>query len=113
MLTCDLTNPDFAGGDGRVAVEHDLIHLRRTRFLWEGAVHERITIRNFDTEVRTVEVNISFAADFADLFEIRGMTRLRRGTVREPAIGRAEERRVGKEGGGTCGARGAPCHKKK
>ena len=87
MLTCDLTNPDFTGEDGQVAVEHDLIHLRRTRFLWEGAVHERITIRNFDTEVRTVEVNISFAADFADLFEIRGMTRLRRGTMREPVIG--------------------------
>lgn len=86
MLTCDLTNPDFTGTDGRVAVEHDLIHLRRTRFLWDGAVHERITIRNFDTEIRTVEVDISFAADFADLFEIRGMTRLRHGTMRAPVI---------------------------
>jgi glycogen debranching enzyme len=90
MLTCDLTNPDFAGDDGRVAVEHDLIHLRRTRFLWESAIHERITIRNFDTESRTVTVNISFAADFADLFEIRGMTRLRKGVMKEPAIGPAD-----------------------
>ncbi|WP_022681311.1 amylo-alpha-1,6-glucosidase [Sphingobium bisphenolivorans] len=90
MLTCDLTNPDFAGDDGRVAVEHDLIHLRRTRFLWNAAVHERITIRNFDTEARTVTVDIGFAADFADLFEIRGMTRLRRGTMREPLIGQSD-----------------------
>lgn len=87
MLTCDLTNPDFPGDDGRVAVEHDLIHLRRTRFLWDAAVHERITIRNFDTEARTVAVEIGFAADFADLFEIRGMTRMRRGTMREPVVG--------------------------
>ncbi|KEQ55227.1 amylo-alpha-1,6-glucosidase [Sphingobium chlorophenolicum] len=87
MLTCDLTNPDFTGGDDRVSVEHDLIHLRRTRFLWEGAVHERITIRNFDTDIRTITVNIGFAADFADLFEIRGMTRLRRGAMREPVVG--------------------------
>ncbi|MFC4595156.1 glycogen debranching N-terminal domain-containing protein [Sphingobium tyrosinilyticum] len=87
MLTCDLTNPDFAGDDGRVAVEHDLIHLRRTRFLWESAIHERITIRNFDTDSRTVTVNIGFAADFADLFEIRGMTRLRKGEMKTPVIG--------------------------
>ena len=87
VLTCDLTNPDFPAGDGCPVVEHDLIHLRRTRFLWEGAVHERITIRNFDTEARSVSINISFAADFADLFEIRGMTRLRKGTFNPPAIG--------------------------
>ena len=90
ILTCDLTNPDFAGGDGRVEVEHDLIHLRRTRFLWEGAVQERITIRNFDAEPRTVTVDIAFAADFADLFEIRGMTRLRKGVMNEPEVGEAD-----------------------
>ena len=87
MLTCDLTNPDFFGDDGQVAVEHDLIHLRRSRFLWEDALYERLSIRNFDTETRQVSIDLSFAADFADLFEIRGMTRLRRGTMREPQIG--------------------------
>lgn len=86
LLTCDLTNPDFSGDDGRVAVEHDLIHLRRTRFLWDGAVHERIIVRNFDAEARTVSLRIGFAADFADLFEIRGMTRLQRGVTREPVV---------------------------
>jgi glycogen debranching enzyme len=92
ILTCDLTNPDFFGEDGRVEVEHDLIHLRRTRFLWRGAVYERITVRNFDTDIRTVDVDIGFAADFADLFEIRGMTRLRRGVTRDPDVARAEVR---------------------
>lgn len=90
ILTCDLTNPDFAGSDGRVDVEHDLIHLRRTRFLWESAIHERITIRNFDAEPRTVSLDVGFAADFADLFEIRGMTRLRKGVTNAPDIGDAD-----------------------
>ncbi|WP_150294005.1 amylo-alpha-1,6-glucosidase [Sphingobium estronivorans] len=90
MLTCDLANPDFIGDDGRVAVEHDLIHLRRTRFLWKDGLYERITIRNFDTETRTVTVNLGFAADFADLFEIRGMVRLRRGTMDDPQVGAAD-----------------------
>ncbi|KKW91790.1 amylo-alpha-1,6-glucosidase [Sphingobium chungbukense] len=92
LLICDLANPDFIGDDGRVAVEHDLIHLRRTRFLWNDAVYERITIRNFDKEERRIGVAIAFAADFADLFEIRGTTRLRRGAMLEPEIGTAEVR---------------------
>lgn len=41
MLTCDLTNPDFLGDNGRVMIEHDTIHLRRTRFLWKDALYER------------------------------------------------------------------------
>lgn len=90
MLTCDLANPDFFGDDGRVVVEHDLIHLRRTRFIWKDALYERITIRNFDTEARQISIGLSFAADFADLFEIRGMTRLRRGTMRDAQIGPAD-----------------------
>ncbi len=89
-LTCDLANPDFTGDDGRVAVEHDLIHLRRTRFLRNGSIYERITVRNFDKVERQVTVGISFAADFADLFEIRGMTRLRRGITLPPEVGEAD-----------------------
>ncbi|WP_340265213.1 amylo-alpha-1,6-glucosidase [Sphingobium mellinum] len=90
MLTCDLTNPDFTGENGRMTVEHDLIHLRRTRFLWKDAIYERITIRNFDTQAHIISLGISFAADFADLFEIRGMTRLRKGTMQDPVIGPAD-----------------------
>ena len=89
-LTCDLANPDFMGEDGRVAVEHDLIHLRRTRFLRDGAVYERVTVRNFDNHPRQVTIGIAFAADFSDLFEIRGMTRMRRGETRAPEVGEAE-----------------------
>lgn len=89
MLTCDLTNPDFFKPDGSVAVEHDLIHLRRTRFLWKNALYERIIVRNFDTETHHITLDLSLAADFTDLFEIRGMIRSQRGTVRASRIGPA------------------------
>ncbi|MET0137416.1 MAG: amylo-alpha-1,6-glucosidase [Sphingobium sp.] len=89
-LTCDLANPDFPGEDGRVAVEHDLIHMRRTRFLRDGAIYERVTIRNFDNAARQISIGINFAADFADLFEVRGMTRLRRGETKAPELGDAQ-----------------------
>src|SRR5271154_5545126 len=83
-LTCDLANPDLA--DGGVVLEHDLIHIRRTRFLWKASCFERLRVRNFDLQVRSLRLGIGFAADFADLFEVRGMVRERRGEVHEPEI---------------------------
>jgi glycogen debranching enzyme len=85
-LTCDLTNPDLFDQDGGLWLEHDLIHLRRSRFLWNGACYERLSLRNFDDEPRHVHIDIAFDADFADLFEVRGTRRLRRGTVHAPDV---------------------------
>ncbi len=86
-LTCDLTNPDLFGGEGRLLLEHDLLHLRRSRFLWNGACHERIALRNFDDRPRRISLEVAFAADFADLFEVRGTVRARRGEMLEPELG--------------------------
>jgi glycogen debranching enzyme len=87
VLTCDLTNPDLFDSDGRLALEHDLIHIRRSRFLWSMTCHERLTVRNFDESTRPVRIDLAFAADFADLFEVRGTQRDRRGTSHDPEIG--------------------------
>jgi glycogen debranching enzyme len=84
-LTCDLANPDLVD-DGGVVVEHDLIHIRRTRFLWKASCFERLRIRSFDLQPHNLRLGIDFAADFADLFEVRGMVRERRGEVHEPEI---------------------------
>ena len=65
-LTCDLTNPDLYDDHGKLACEHDLIHLRRSRFLWKGACFERLAVKNFDARPRRVRLEIAFAADFAD-----------------------------------------------
>src|ERR1700747_1366368 len=35
-LTCDLTNPDLYDEASGLRIEHDLIHLRRSRFLWKA-----------------------------------------------------------------------------
>ncbi|NDW02595.1 glycogen debranching N-terminal domain-containing protein, partial [Salipiger sp. PrR002] len=47
-LTCDLTNPDLNDETGRCLIAHDRIHMRRTRFLWQGTCYERLAVRNFD-----------------------------------------------------------------
>jgi glycogen debranching enzyme len=83
VLTCDLTNPDLHEGD-RVVLPHDTVHVRRSKFLWEGACCERLALRNFSEVSVTLRLEIRFAADFADLFEVRGTQRARRG-LRHPA----------------------------
>lgn len=78
-LICDLTNPDLHEAN-HLALEHDLIHLRRLKFLWKSASFERLAVRNFSERRERVKIRIDFAADFADLFEVRGSRRARRGT---------------------------------
>jgi glycogen debranching enzyme len=85
-LICDLSNPDLCDGNGSVTLRHDSIHIRRVRLLWEGAAYERIAIKNYDRETQVLRLSVTFAADFADIFEVRGATRVRRGRNEEPRI---------------------------
>jgi glycogen debranching enzyme len=78
LLTVDLTNPDISRG-GRVAVPRGTLHLSRTKFLWAGACHERLSLRNYGTAPVVVSLALHFEADFADIFEVRGTRRARRG----------------------------------
>ncbi len=78
-LTCDLTNPDLFDEKGKLILGHDLIHIRRTRFLWNERCHERLAVRNYDDRRQQVRIEIAFGADFADLFEVRGTSRARKG----------------------------------
>jgi glycogen debranching enzyme len=91
-LTCDLTNPDLFDAEGKLILEHDLLHLRRSLFLWDSACHERIALRNFDDRRHRVRIDLTFAADFADLFEVRGAERARRGALEPPQVERSAVR---------------------
>ncbi|MBB3452713.1 glycogen debranching enzyme [Rhizobium sp. BK313] len=78
-MTCDLTNPDLFDEKGKLVLAHDLIHIRRTRFLWNQHCYERLAVKNYDERRQHVRVEIAFASDFADLFEVRGTSRARKG----------------------------------
>ncbi|MBC7799816.1 MAG: amylo-alpha-1,6-glucosidase [Gemmatimonadaceae bacterium] len=85
-LTCDLANPDLYE-DGRIVLEHDLLHLRRSRFLWQATCYERLSIRSFAQVARRVRIDLRFEADFTDLFQSRGMTRANHGEIMSPDYG--------------------------
>lgn len=85
VLVSDLTNPDLYAA-GRLALARDTIHISRAKFLWQASCYERLSIRNFDDKPHTVTLAIEFGADFADLFEVRGARRERRGAEQEPVV---------------------------
>jgi len=74
-MTCDLSNPDLYDREGHLRLEHDRIHVRRSRFLWDAACFERLSVCNFDDQPHRLMLEINFSADFADLFEVRGIRR--------------------------------------
>lgn len=80
QMSADLTNSDSF--DGRTLVlARDVVHVVRTKFLWQSASYERFGIRNFDAAPQHISLAIHFAADFADIFEVRGHRRERRGEI--------------------------------
>ena len=96
MLTANLTNAclhDSAGGE----VEQGLIYLRRTIFLVGGACFTRIGVANHSLGERAFPLELRFDADFADLFEVRGMHRARRG-LRSATVTGPDSVRVSYEG---------------
>ncbi len=79
LLSADLTNPEIELPSGEF-LARGMLHLHRDKFLAEAACFERITVRNFARQTLDIELSFSLAADFADVFEVRGLKRERRGT---------------------------------
>jgi glycogen debranching enzyme len=82
VFTADLTNPDIVQ-QGRVVLGRGVLHLFRARALWNGGAVERVRIANHGLHSIQVPIALRFDADFADVFEVRGTRRQRRG--RRPA----------------------------
>jgi glycogen debranching enzyme len=77
-LTIDLTNPDIYR-DGRIVLQKDMVHIVRTIFLWRGTAYQRIGLQNHGDRPASLDLTLLFDNDFADLFEVRGEKRPRRG----------------------------------
>ncbi len=92
LFGADLTNPDIPLGDGDSVLSRDLVHLFRARLLWDGTCHERIRLVNYSRAAVRMSLTFDIEADYADIFEVRGTGRERRGTRLETSIAKAEMR---------------------
>jgi len=86
LFSVDLTNPDIPLADGDLAISRDLVHLFRGRFLWDGTWHERLRLWNYSRTPVRVSLTFEFDADFADIFEVRGTPREKRGELMPPIV---------------------------
>jgi glycogen debranching enzyme len=77
VLRVDLANPGMPSR----RLRGELIHVNRLKFIWNNICYERILVRNFDVQPHQLTLGIQFGADFADLFEVRGRRRARRGQI--------------------------------
>jgi glycogen debranching enzyme len=85
-LTVDLTNPDIYR-NGRIVLQKDMLHIVRTIFLWRGTAYQRIGLQNHGDRLASFDLVVQFDNDFADLFEVRGEKRPRRGVGSSKLLG--------------------------
>jgi len=88
LLVVDLTNADVHG-PAAAELRGGSLHVHRTKFLWKDACHESIEIHNYGPAVATSELRLEFAADFTDIFELRGYKRAKPGRMFDPKVGRS------------------------
>jgi glycogen debranching enzyme len=86
LFSADLANLDISRGDN-VVIHRGTLHVLRSRFLWNGVSYEEFRFCNYGMDALSVPLSIQFNADFADIFEVRGMTREKRGRLLPPESG--------------------------
>ena len=85
FLTVDLTNPDITLKD-TIVVPKGSLHVFRSKFLYNGICYERFGIRNYGLYPVDVPFSVYFGSDFADLFEVRGVKRRKKGKRLKPLV---------------------------
>ena len=81
----DLTNPDLYDEERDPVPQHTL-NIRRIRAI-KDRLYERIRVKNYNPFRIEIDVTLTFGADFADIFEVRGLSRQTRGTYEPPRSG--------------------------
>jgi len=102
MSHVDLTNPDLYDGE-ILTVPQQTLNIRRIRAI-SGRLFERVRVKNYNPFPVSIDLEFRYAADFADIFEVRGMTReppeppeppvVEEGTIEFTYHGRDQVRRI-------------------
>src|SRR5262249_25645261 len=80
LIGVDMTNPDIHRNNN-VVLQRGSLHVFRSKFLWEPGCYEILRIRNYGHDQIEIEFSSRISSDFADIFEVRGARRERRGEI--------------------------------
>src|SRR6185369_1572906 len=84
MLGVDLSNPDIS--DGATTLPRGVLHIYRSKFLCENVCYERLRVHNYGLAAVDSWMELLFDSDFADIFEVRGQQRIKRGQRMEDLV---------------------------
>jgi glycogen debranching enzyme len=85
LMGVDLTNPDVYLG-GSMLLPRGSLHIYRSKLIRAGVCYEHLHVRNFTRTPLEISLALEFAADFADIFEVRGEERRQRGQLYKPRL---------------------------
>lgn len=85
QLIVTLTNPDWFV-DGKLRLASNSLHISRKTFLLDSVCYLEIHIENYSFQSVDTNLTIHFAADYRDIYEVRGMSRNARGKSMTPCV---------------------------
>jgi glycogen debranching enzyme len=88
QLAIVVTNPDFVE-DNAFRLPFGTLNVVVRTLLWEGVCYQRVRIKNHGLKHVKSWVSVDFAADYADIFEVRGTKRAARGHDLRPVVSAA------------------------
>jgi glycogen debranching enzyme len=71
---------------GQKATPPGVMHIERRRLIFERRLYERLCVVNHSLDDELLPVSYEFAADFRDMFEIRGIARAAHGALAAPIL---------------------------
>jgi glycogen debranching enzyme len=86
QLRINLTNSDLRAPDGTIRLLRDSIQMERSWVLSGATMVHRLRLRNYADADLDVPIEYLLEADFADVFEVRGVAREGRGKTLEPIL---------------------------
>ncbi|MGO9056474.1 MAG: glycogen debranching N-terminal domain-containing protein [Candidatus Binataceae bacterium] len=87
-LSVNLTNSDLHEHGESISLPRGSVQIQSSWTLFDGTLFERIRFRNFAQSHVRLPIKFLFGADFADLFELRGVKRKQRGEFFDPVVAR-------------------------
>jgi glycogen debranching enzyme len=87
QFRANLTNPDLASRGHGIKLPRDLIQMERSWVLDNATLIHRLRIRNYAEIPLQIPIEFFISADFADIFEVRGVERKVHGRLLRPRLG--------------------------
>jgi len=85
-LRINLTNPDLGVRGQQIELPRTAVQIQRNWVIVGASLFHKLVVHNYSRAAVRFSLDFIFAVDFADLFEVRGVKRKRRGERRAPAI---------------------------